>query len=72
MYETPEDRQAQEELQRMLAEADPIPVDDPARPGAEIRAAIRLDSQRYIEVVSRFRRCFFAAQEEIKVEQRGG
>jgi hypothetical protein len=72
MRQTPEGREALEELQRMLAEAETIPADDPARPGADIRAAMRVDSERYIEVVSGFRDYFFAAQEEIMNEQEGG
>jgi hypothetical protein len=72
MRQTPEGREALEELQRMLAEAETIPADDPARPGADIRAAMRVDSKRYIEVVSGFRDYFFAAQEEIMNEQEGG
>jgi hypothetical protein len=69
MCEMPEGREA---LERMLEEAEPIPADDPARPGADIRAAMRADSERYIEVVSRFNDYFFAAQEEIKNELEGG
>jgi hypothetical protein len=68
MCETQEGREALEQLERMLAEAEPIPADDPVRPGAEVRAAMRVDSERYIEVVSRFNGYFFSAQEEIKAE----
>jgi hypothetical protein len=69
MCETPEDREA---LERMLEEAEPTLADDPARPGADIRAAMRADSERHIEVVCRFNDYFFAAQEEIKNELEGG
>jgi len=72
MRQTPEGREALEELQQMLAEAEPIPTDDPARPGAEIRAAMRADLRRYVETVSRFNDFYFAAQEEIMNEQEGG
>jgi len=71
MCEMPEGREALEELQRMLAEAQPIPADDPARPGAEIRAAMRVDSARYIDVVSLFNDYFFAAHQEINNELEG-
>jgi hypothetical protein len=72
MCEAPEGQEALEELQSMLAEAEPIPADDPARPGAEVRAAMRVDSERYIEVVSRINDYYFGAQQEISNELEGG
>ena len=71
MCETPEGREALAELKRMLAEAQPIPADDPARPAADIRAAMRVDSKRYIEVVSRFKDYYIPAHEEIRNERDG-
>jgi hypothetical protein len=71
MRSTSEGRDALEQLERMLAEAEPIPVDDPARPGARVRAAMRSNPD-YVRIVSRFRNRYVAAQEEIKNEQEVG